>query len=101
MLNVYGVDSLYIVRAPNPPDDQWGEPLPVTLEAVSGYLEWKTKLVRNFAGEEVISSANFLLNYDGTINHLDKLRIGTKDYPIIGLEPAKDFSNVGITIFIA
>lgn len=99
MLNVYGVDSLYIVRSGG--DDQWGEPLPVTLEAVTGYIEWKTRLVRNFAGEEVASRASILLNYDGTIDHLDKVRIDGVDYPIIGLDREKDFSNVGIMIFIA
>lgn len=99
MLGVYAVDNFYIVRSSG--DDIWGEPLPVTLEAVSGYIEWETKLVRNFAGEEVASRASILLTYDGTIGHLDKVRISGIDYPIIGLAPDKDFSNVGITIFIA
>lgn len=99
MLNVYAIDSFYIIRSGG--DDAWGEPLPVTLEAVTGYIEWKTRLVRNFAGEEVASRASILLNYDGTIDHLDKIRITGVDYPILGLERMKDFSNVGITIFIA
>ncbi len=99
MLNVYAVDSFYIVRSGG--DDIWGEPLPVTLEAVTGYIEWETKLIRNFAGEEVASRGNILLNYDGTIDHLDKVRIDSIDYPIIGLERAKDFSNVGIKVYIA
>ncbi len=99
MLDAYSVDSIHIVRAPIPAYDEWNKPNPSTLEPVSGYLEWKTKLVRNLAGEEVISRGNFLLAYDGTIDHLDKLRISGVDYPIFMLEPAKDFSNIGIRIF--
>jgi len=97
MLNVYSVDNIIIVRDAG--YDKWNKPKPVTTETVSGYLEWKTKLVRNLAGEEVISRGNFLLTYDGTIDHKDKLRINGIDYPILALELAKDFSNVGIRIF--
>jgi len=99
MLKAYSVDDIIIVRAADPPYDEWNNPNPPTLEDISGYLEWKTKIVRNLAGEEVISSGNFLFSYDGTIDHNDKLRINGKDYPILALEPAKDFSNVGIRIF--
>ena len=99
MLKVYSVDDVIIVRAADPPYDEWNNPNAPTLESVSGYLEWKTKLVRNLAGEEVLSRGNFLLTYDKTIDHTDKLRINGVDYPILALEPAKDFSNVGIRIF--
>ena len=99
MLKVYSVDDIIIVRAADSPYDEWNNPNDPTLEPVSGYLEWKTKMVRNLAGEEVISRGNLLLAYDKTIDHNDKLRINSIDYPILALEPAKDFSNIGIRIF--
>jgi len=99
MLDVYSVDDVIIVRAPDPPYDEWNQPNDPTLESVKGYLEWKTKIVRNLAGVEVTSRGNFLLTYDGTIDHTDKLRINSIDYPILALEPAKDFSNIGIRIY--
>jgi len=99
MLKVYSVDDIIIVRAAVPPYDEWNNPNPPTLEPVSGYVERKTKLVRNLAGEEVLSSGHMLLSYDGTIDHNDKLRIDGKDYPILSIEKGKDFSNVVTTVY--
>ena len=97
MLSVYSVDSIIIVRDAG--YDEWNQPNPSTLESVKGYVEWKTRLVRNLAGEEVISSGHVLLDYDGTIDHQDKLRINSKDYPILTIEKGKDFSNVVTTVY--
>lgn len=99
MLNVYSVDTITLMRVPVPPRDKWNQPNPLVPETVKGYLEWKTKIVRNLAGVEVTSRGNFLLAYDGTIDHMGKLRINSVDYPILALEPAKDFSNIGIRIY--
>ena len=98
MLNAYGVDSISIVRDGG--RDQWNEPLASTVEAVNGYVEWKTKMVRNQAGEEVLSRGYVILDYDGTIDHEDKIRIDSVDYPIIMIESMKDFSNVGTKVYL-
>ena len=99
MLNVYGVDDIIIVRAPDPAYTEWNEPIDPTEETVKGYVEWKTKLVRNLAGEEVVSSGNVLIPIDTTVNHIDKLKINSVEYPILTIEYGKDFSNVWTRIY--
>ena len=99
MHNVYCVDSITIVRDAG--RDQHGTPLAPTTENIKGYIEWKTQKVRDLAGEEVVSRGKIFLKYDGTIDHKDKIRISAVDYPILALEPAKDFSNIGLWVYIA
>ena len=99
MLDVYGVDSIIILRAPDPAYTEWNEPIAATEETVKGYVEWKTKLVRNLAGEEVVSSGNATIPIDTTINHIDKLKINSVEYPILTIEYGKDFSNVWTRVY--
>jgi len=96
MLSSYDVDDLAIVRDAG--YDRRGEPNTPTVESVNGYITWKTHLVRDIKGEEVVSSGFVEFVYDGTIDHKDKIRINSVDYPIIALEPLKDFDNVGLRI---
>lgn len=100
MLNAYSVDDLVIIRVPDPAYDTRGEPFATTDEAVKGYVEWKLQLVRDFAGEQVVSRGYVFITYDGTLDHKDKIKINGTEYVIIALEPAKDFSNVGLKVFI-
>jgi len=100
MLEAYSVDDITIIRVPDPAYTEWNEPIAPTEEAVTGYVEWETKLVRDFAGEEVVSRGHVILTYDGAINHKDKIKINGDEYVIVALEPMKDFSNVGLKVFI-
>jgi len=99
MLNVYSVDSIIILRAPAVPYTEWNEPIAPTEETVKGYVEWKTRLVRNLAGEEVVSSGNVLIKIDTTVDHIDKLKINSVEYPILTIEYGKDFSKVWTRIY--
>ena len=96
MFNVYGVDLITIIRDGGYDED--GEPKATTSETAEGYVEWKTHLVRDINGEEVISSGYVLLPYDSTLDHKDKLKIGSIEYPIINIERLKDFSNRGLRV---
>ena len=100
MFDVYSVDTITVIRAPDPPYDDYNEPNPVTTEEITGFVTWKTELVRDLAGEEVRSSVNITMNYDGTITHEYKIRINSKNYPILAIEPLKDFTEVGIIIYL-
>jgi len=59
MINAYCVDDLVISRWNG--NDDWGEPLSGTLVCIKGYVEWKTKLVRNINGEEVVSTVTIFI----------------------------------------
>ena len=96
MLNVYGVDSITIVRDGG--YDRRGEPSATTSESVKGYVEWKTHLVRDINGEEVLSSGYVMLPYDSTIDHKDKLTIESVTYSILNIERLRDFSSRGLRV---
>lgn len=83
-------------------NDSWGEPLSGTIIDVKGYVEWKTRLVRNRQGEEVVSTVMIYLpkkiarrGYLGrSLLHEDKIQIGSEDFEraIIDIRTPKDFS---------
>ena len=101
MLNAYFVDPIVLVAAPNPAQDKWGEPLPVTLVSFKGYIDRKTRLIRNFAGEQVVSSALVLTPHDLTIIHEDKLRFDGEDHAILNIAEQKHFSKTHYEVFCA
>jgi hypothetical protein len=96
MLNVYGVDSITIVRDGG--YDRRNEPSATTSESIKGYVEWKTHLVRDINGEEVVSLGYVTLPYDSTIDHKDKLTISSVTYSILSIDRMKDFSNRGLIV---
>jgi len=70
----------------------WGEPTWDIPDPIKAYVKWKSHLVRNLAGEQVISRATVYIIYDRTLTHKDKIIIGTIEYTILDLTPGKDFS---------
>ena len=98
MLNAYFVDSIVLVQSGGV--DKWGEPLPVTLVSFKGYIARRTRLIRNFAGEEVVSSATVLTPYDLTIIHEDKLRFDGSDHAILNIAEQKHFSKTHYEVFV-
>lgn len=106
MINAYLVDDIWTLKAAVPPFDEFNVPNPPTVTATKGYIVWKTKMVKNIAGNEVVSSMQVLVEFDSDLGHEDKIRItdpaqgGTKDYPIISIDRAKDFSEVGLWVFL-
>ena len=59
MINAYMVDPLTIIKWMG--QDDWGEPLSGTMVEVKGYVEYKTRLVQNVQGEDVVTSATVML----------------------------------------
>jgi hypothetical protein len=96
MLNSYMTDDITIKAVTY---DQWGSPTESEIE-VKGRFEFKTKLVRNQAGEQVVSSANVMLPVI-TLGHQDKIVYGGKTYSILSIELKKDFSNRFLLIYLA
>lgn len=74
-------------------EDQWGEPLAPTITPMLSYIAWKSHLVRNLAGAQVVSRAIVYIICERTLTHKDKIRIGIINYAILDLTPGKDFSK--------
>jgi hypothetical protein len=89
MINAYLQDSITIRKVTY---DQWGSPSTSDVSTL-GRFEFKTKLVRNDAGEQVVSSANVLLKSDASVEHEDKIVYAGKVYSIINIEIKKDFTD--------
>ncbi len=106
MINSYLVDSLWTVKAPVPPYNEYNEPNAPVVVAVKGFIEWKSTLVKDISGEQVTSQAMVLLKNDTDLGHNDMLRIadqstGTNiDWPIITIKPAKGYYVAGIYVFL-
>ena len=100
MINAYCVDEIMILKWNG--NDAWGEPLSGTIIDVKGYVDWKTRLVRDIKGEEVISTVSVLLprkiersTYLGRqLLHEDKIQIGGESFErtILDIRTPKAFS---------
>lgn len=120
MMNVYAVDLVTIVKWNG--NDSWGEPESASLVDVKGYVEWKTRLIRNAKGEEVVSSVMVYLPKRKVKDELgrglmleDRLIIdqgGVEEFysgfpyeslsrAIIDIRQPKDFSSPHYEIFLA
>lgn len=99
MIRAYCVDDFIIYRYQG--IDEYNEPLDPKKIAVKGYIEWRTKLVRDFKGEQVISSGMISLLYDELLTHMDRLEIGGVDHAILNCRLMKDFSASHIEVDIA
>lgn len=112
MINVYSVDRISIVKWEGA--DSWGEPISGSsgsLVDVKGYVEWKTKLVRDQKGEERVSAVMIYipLKYERSpwlgrkLSHEDRIIIGGEsfDRAIIDIRRPKDFSHPHLEIYLA
>jgi len=99
MINAYFVDAITRVRHNG--YDKWGEPLATTSVSFNGYIERKTRLVRNFAGEQVVSSAMIYCPATLTITHEDKMNFDGADHVILNIVKQKDFSATHTEIYVA
>lgn len=112
MLNAYCVDPVTIVKFEGA--DSWGEPYSGSSGSwidVKGYVEWKTKLVRDHKGEERVSSVMIYLplsverpdKLGRKLSHDDRIQIGGEsfDRAIIDIRRPKDFSHPHLEIYLA
>ena len=91
MLRAYMQDTITLHFDTGP--DTWGEPTWLIPDPIKAYVDWKTHLIRNIDGEQVISRAIVYIIYDRTLTHKDRIQIGTIIYSILDLTPGKDFST--------
>lgn len=91
MLRAYMQDPITVIFDNG--ETIWGEPLPTTNTVMLSYIAWKSHLVRNLAGAQIVSRAIVYIICERTLTHKDKIRIGLIDYAILDLTPGKDFST--------
>lgn len=109
MLGAYSVDSITIKKWNG--NDQWGEPLSKTNIAITGYVEFKNRLVRNAKGEEVLSEAMAYLGscVEGAAFLGRKISLEDKvilpgesvERAIIDIRRPKAFTNWHVEIYLA
>lgn len=93
----YMVDDITIVKYAG--DDEWQEPDPSSDVSVKGRWEYKTHLVKNIEGEEVVSSATVLLpesvdvDLARALTHEDMLTFDGVEHAIVAIETPKAFSS--------
>jgi hypothetical protein len=96
MINAYMTDTLTLKTATT---DTWGTKTFVST-TVKGRFEFKTKLVRNLQGEQVVATARVFLALQ-TLTHADKIVYEKKEYSILNIEQVKDFSNKFLRVDVA
>ena len=79
--------------------DQWGKATYVET-IIRGRFEFRTKLVRNLQGEQVVSTAKVYLA-NQTFAHIDKIVYEAKEYNILNIEHVKDFSKKFLKVDLA
>jgi hypothetical protein len=109
MINAYCVDRMTIIMWNG--NDSWGEPVSGSMVDVKGYIVWKTQLVRNLQGENVISSAMVYLPHKieraaylgRELLHEDRIVLGSQpfDRAIIDIRRPKDFSHPHYEVYLA
>lgn len=99
MLRAYCIDDITILRDAG--EDSWGEPLTPTQIEVKGYVEWKTRLIRNIVGEQVVSRGKVYILYDGNLTHKDRVKIDGIEYVILDIREGKDFSVIFQELYLA
>lgn len=97
MISSYAVDKITIVKWNG--NDKWGEPIAKDNITVRGYVEWKTRLVKNIKGEDVISMVRVYLQMKRTdkalgraLRHEDRLTVDGMERAIIAIAEPKSFS---------
>ena len=119
MINVYAVDEITILKSMG--NDTWGEPMSGEVITIKGYVEWKTRLIRDQKGEEVVSSVMIYLPKRKLLNALgrrlsfeDRIIVdqggveiysgmpdNSEDRAIIDIRQPKDFSHAHYEVYLA
>lgn len=88
MINAYLTDQITVKTSTL---DKWGTATESS-QVIKGRIDFRTKMVRNLQGEQVVSSAKVYLP-TMTIGHKDKIVYNLKEYSILNIEEVKDFSK--------
>jgi hypothetical protein len=75
--------------------DQWGQPtITLTEIGVRCRIMYANKLIRNAAGEQVVSAAKIFYLPGQTIDHADLIEIGGVDHAILDIRVPQDSATI-------
>ena len=116
MIDPYLVDPITIIKA-GAVLPGWGEPAGTTEVKVMGKIEYRTRIIRSIAGEQVVagtigaitSSVTILLSASietGTylgraLSHRDKLKFNSIEHVILEIETPKAFDDPHYEVHVA
>jgi hypothetical protein len=96
LINAYLTDDIIIKTVTY---GTWGGVTTVST-TLKGRFEYKTRLIRDLQGEQVVSSARVYLPIR-SISHKDKIVYESKEYSILNIEVFKDFSKRYLRVSVA
>ena len=91
MIRAYMKDDITVIYSNG--EDQWGEPIAPTETEMKANVDFKTHLVRNLAGEQVVSRGIVYVMPETLIQHNDFIEYEGIRYAILNINPGKDFSD--------
>ena len=94
MIRSYMSDTLTVLFDEG--HDIHNEPDPTLDVEMKGYVVWKTHLIRDISGEQVVSRGMVYIIYDRTLNHKDMIKNINGDgieYAILDVRQGKDFAE--------
>lgn len=89
MINAYCKDDITLIKVTR---GTWGNSSAETNVTMKGRIEFRTKLVKNQAGELVQSTAKVYLP-TLAVTHNDRISYNSKEYSILNIEIVKDFQS--------
>ena len=120
MINCYMVDDITIIKYMG--NDSWGEPNSGEIISMKGYVEWKTRLIRNRKGEEVVSSCmvyfdkhrlenalggplfhedRIILDVGGVVSMYGSVPANSLERAIVDIRQPKSFSHPIYEVYLA
>ena len=106
MISAYLVDRVNIVKWNG--YDSLNRPVATTTVAVRGYVEWKTNLVRDIKGEDVVSPIKVYLHMKRTdkalgraLRHEDRLSVDGRERSILTIHEPKAFGHPHYEVYLA
>jgi len=115
LIDAYLVDPITIIKASG--DPTWGEPAATTEVDVMGKIEYKTKLLRDLTGEQVVAGTSGAITasvmvllplsieddsyLDRALSHRDKLKFNDIEHVILKIDKPKAFDDPHYEVWIA
>jgi len=94
MIRAYMIDDITVLFDEG--HDIHGEPTDTLDVEMKAYVDWKTHLVRDISGEQVISRGFVYIIYSRKLNHKDRIKNINGDgieYAILDITQGKDFAE--------
>lgn len=74
--------------------DKWGHKTETVEPDEKCRIEYANRLVRNFAGEVVLSSARIFFKKTASVHETTRIRYGSYDHSVIRLDKPQDASKI-------